>query len=199
MGVQHLCWEGCSWTSRHTGQVLATDFCSLCPQLALYHKAQVLRATPVLFISVFCSSMEIPVLTLFQTCRLEVPGKYKLLSSKSQDLFHSTKRSICFCVMKTRHQLAMLHKSQKNSAAHSAIGLAVSEWLGQFQNRDPCPECQKTLFSMLLFVSDLRCRGTRHNSWDLSHSLTALPHSGFRRLPGGHRAAAEEWETRGWP
>lgn len=49
---------------------------------------------------------------------------------------------------------------------------------------------------MLLFVSDLRYRDTRHNSWDLSHLITALPHSGFRHWPE-LGAAAEECEKKG--
>lgn len=100
MGVHHLYWEDCNHTSRHTSQGLATGFCSLCPLLTLFHKAQV----PVLLISALCSSVEIPVLTLFQICGLKVPAKYKLFYSKAQELFLKTKYSIYFCVMKTRHK-----------------------------------------------------------------------------------------------
>lgn len=102
--VHHLCWEDCSHTSRHTSQGLATGFCSLCPLHTLFHKAQVHRGISALFVSALCSSMEIPGLTLFQICGLKVPGKYKLLYSKAQELFLNTKCSIYFCVMKTRHK-----------------------------------------------------------------------------------------------
>lgn len=87
MRVQRVCWEGCSRTGRHAGQGLATGLCSLCPQLTLCHKAQVHGSTPVLFVSALCISAEIPVLTPFQIRGLKVPGKYKLLYSKAQELF----------------------------------------------------------------------------------------------------------------
>lgn len=130
MGVCHLCWEDCSHTSR---QGLATGFCSLCPQLTLCHKAQVQRGTLVLFISALCSSVEIPVLTLFQICRLKVPGKHKLLYSKAQKLFLCTKCSIYFCVMKTRHKAewaALIFWDLRSTASSFSLRLVVSEWLG---------------------------------------------------------------------
>lgn len=55
--------------------------------------------------SALWSSMEIAVLNLFQICGLKVPGKYKLLYSKAEEVFHSTKCNICFWVMKTRHKI----------------------------------------------------------------------------------------------
>lgn len=151
-------------------------------------------------ISALCSSVEI--FTLFQICGLKVLGKYKLLRSKARQLFRSTKCSICFWFMKTRHKAewaALIFWDLRSTAG------SFSQWPGCLrgtrivpEQRPPCPESQKTLFRLLLFVSDLRYKDTRHNSRDLSRSLTALPHSGFRHLPG-HRAAAEEQETRGWP
>lgn len=48
MGIQHLDWEGCSYTGRYTDQVLAAGFCSIL-QHTLTHKAQVHGGTPVHF------------------------------------------------------------------------------------------------------------------------------------------------------
>lgn len=100
MRVQHVCWEGCSHTSRHTGQGLATGFSSVCPQLT---KHRYTEAHPVHFISAH-RRVEIPVLTLFQICGLKVPGKYKWSYSEVPELFCSTKCSISFCVTKRRHK-----------------------------------------------------------------------------------------------
>lgn len=99
MGVQHLCWEGCSRTSRHTGQWLATGFCSLCPQFSVHRYTEAHQS-----ISALCGRVEIPVLTVFQICELKVPGKYKLLYSKAEELFCSTKCSIYFWIRKTKHK-----------------------------------------------------------------------------------------------
>lgn len=92
IGDQHLIWEGCSHTSRHTGLLQASILSVHSSLFAIEHRCTGVQQS----ISALCSSVGTPVLTLFQICGLKVPGKYKLLYSKAQKLFFSTKCSYLF-------------------------------------------------------------------------------------------------------